>query len=162
MDPKNYQGHSQERVPELKLYFRVGLPDESDSDVLAIAALSQAMAGWSGSKITVSVAPFVPKARTAFQGQAMLDTQTLRRRLNALRSACRGAGLGFKAESAEWSAVQGVLARGDRRLTGVLLGMGENTLAEWDRAMAAAGLRAADYLRQRERSAPLPWAHIQD
>jgi radical SAM superfamily enzyme YgiQ (UPF0313 family) len=149
-----------QRTPEIKLYFMVGLPGETDQDILAIAALGQEMAGWSGAKVTVSVGPFVPKAQTPFQRQAMLDKETLEERLRSLRHACRQAGLGYRAEGPEWSAVQGVLARGDRRLSAVLLGMKANTLAEWERSLAEEGLNSREYLRAREAAEPLPWQHI--
>lgn len=149
-----------ERVPEVKLYFMVGLPGETDGDVAAIAQLAVHVAGWSGAKVTVSVAPFVPKAQTPFQRQAMLDAATLRGRLDWLRRACRGAGLGYRAEGPEWAAVQGVLARGDRSLALALQEMQANTLAEWARAMSARGLRADDYLRGRSADETLPWAHV--
>jgi radical SAM superfamily enzyme YgiQ (UPF0313 family) len=149
-----------QRVPELKLYFMVGLPGETGDDVLAIAALGQEMAGWSGAKVTISVGPFVPKAHTAFQRQAMLDKDILQERLRSLRHACRRAGLSYRAEGPEWAAVQGVLARGDRRLAAVLLGMRQNTLAEWARALAEQGLESRQYLRARGASETLPWQHI--
>jgi radical SAM superfamily enzyme YgiQ (UPF0313 family) len=150
-----------QRVPEIKLYFMVGLPGETDDDVLSIAALGQEMAGWSGAKVTVSVGPFVPKAQTPFQRQAMLDKEILEQRLRSLRHACRQAGLGYRAEGPEWATVQGVLARGDRRLAAVLLGMKANTLAEWARSLAEQGMDAQEYLRARESAEPLPWQHIQ-
>jgi radical SAM superfamily enzyme YgiQ (UPF0313 family) len=149
-----------QRVPELKLYFMVGLPGETDDDVAAIAALGQEMAGWSGAKVTVSVGPFVPKAQTPFQRQEMLDKGTLQERQQSLRQACRQAGLGYRAEGPEWAAVQGVLARGDRRLAPVLLGMKANTLAEWARSLAEQGLDSQAYLRARGTDEPLPWQHI--
>jgi radical SAM superfamily enzyme YgiQ (UPF0313 family) len=149
-----------QRVPEVKLYFMVGLPGETDDDVAAIASLGQEMAGWSGAKVTVSVGPFVPKAQTPFQRQAMLDKESLEERLRALRQACRQVGLSFRAEGPEWAAAQGVLARGDRRLAAVLLGMKANTLAEWARSLAAQGLDAQEYLRARKSAEPLPWQHI--
>lgn len=124
------------RVPELKLYFMVGLPGETEDDVLAIAALAQEMARLSGCKTTVSVAPFVPKRQTPFQNVPMLKVAALEQRLSLLQQACRAAGLGYKAESAAWAMVQYHLAQGDRRLARVLLEMKANTLAEWHRAMA--------------------------
>lgn len=148
------------RVPELKLYFMVGLPSEEDEDVAAIAALAGEMAKWSGSRATVSVAPFVPKAHTPFQRQAMAGTAVLKARLETLRRACRAGGIGFKAEGPDWAAVQGVLARGDRALAGVLAEMRENTLAEWSRAMAARGLVQETYLRARGPNEALPWEHV--
>jgi len=124
------------RVPELKLYFMIGLPGETEADVSAIAALAQEMARLSGCRTTVSVAPFVPKKQTPFQDMPMLEVPALKQRLSLLQRACRAAGLGYKAESAEWAAVQYRLAQGDRRLGRVLLEMKANTLAEWQRAMA--------------------------
>jgi radical SAM superfamily enzyme YgiQ (UPF0313 family) len=149
-----------QHVPELKLYFMAGLPGETDQDVLAIAALGREMAGWSGARVTVSVGPFVPKAQTPFQRQAMLDKETLETRLRSLRHSCRQAGLAYRAEGPEWAAAQGVLARGDRRLAAVLLGMKANTLAEWARSLAEQGLDSQEYLRAREAAEPLPWQHI--
>jgi len=145
-------------VQELKLYFMLGLPTESEEDVLAIADLAASIAGWSGCKVTVSAAPFVPKAQTPFQRVGMAPVAVLEERLARLRQALRGRGITLRAESPAWSAVQGVLARGDRRLAAVLVAMPANTLAAWDAAMSAAGLRATDYLRQRAADEPLPWS----
>ena len=147
-------------VQELKLYFMLGLPTESAEDVLAIADLAARIAGWSGCRVTVSVAPFVPKAQTPFQRLAMAPVAVLEERLARLRQALRRHGITLRAESPAWSAVQGVLARGDRRLAAVLAAMPENTLAAWDAAMSAAGLQATDYLRQRAADEPLPWRHV--
>lgn len=124
------------RVPKLKLYFMVGLPGESEDDVLAIATLAQEMARLSGCRTTVSVAPFVPKKQTPFQDIPMMEVNALQRRLSLLQQACQAAGLGYKAESAAWAVVQYHLAQGDRHLGRVLLEMKANTLAEWHRAMA--------------------------
>jgi len=145
-------------VQELKLYFMLGLPTESAEDVLAIADLAARIAGWSGCRVTVSAAPFVPKAQTPFQRLAMAPVAVLEERLARLRPALRRHGITLRAESPAWSAVQGVLARGDRRLAAVLVAMPANTLAAWDAAMSAAGLRATDYLRQRAADEPLPWS----
>jgi radical SAM superfamily enzyme YgiQ (UPF0313 family) len=147
-------------VQELKLYFMLGLPTESEEDVLAIADLAASIAGWSGCRVTVSAAPFVPKAQTPFQRVAMAPVAVLEERLARLKLALRRRGLTLRAESPAWSAVQGVLARGDRRLAGVLAAMPANTLAAWDAAMSAAGLQATEYLRQRTADELLPWAHI--
>jgi radical SAM superfamily enzyme YgiQ (UPF0313 family) len=148
------------RVPELKLYFMVGLPGETDDDVAAIARLAGEVAATSGARVTVSVAPFVPKAQTAFQRQPMADAATLGSRLESLRRDCRAAGLGFRAEPPAWALVQGVLARGDRALAAVLASMQENTLAEWQRSMGEQGLSPVNYLGARPAAALLPWAHI--
>jgi radical SAM superfamily enzyme YgiQ (UPF0313 family) len=147
-------------VQELKLYFMLGLPTESEKDVLAIADLAADIAGWSGCRVTVSAAPFVPKAQTPFQRLGMAPLAVLEERLTRLRPALRQRGITLRAESPAWSAVQGVLARGDGRLAGVLAAMPANTLAAWDAAMSAAGLRATDYLRQRPSDEPLPWKHV--
>jgi radical SAM superfamily enzyme YgiQ (UPF0313 family) len=148
-------------VQELKLYFMLGLPTETDENVLAIADLAADIAGWSGCRVTVSVAPFVPKAQTPFQRLAMAPVQVLEERLARLRQALRQRSITLRAESPAWSAVQGVLARGDRRLAAVLAAMPANTLAAWNAVMSAAGLQATDYLRQRAADELLPWAHIQ-
>lgn len=148
------------RVPELKLYFMVGLPGETDDDVSAIARLAAQMAAASGARATVSVAPFVPKAQTAFERQPMAGAGVLEGRLGSLRRDARAAGLEFKTEPPAWALVQGVLARGDRALAGVLASMQQNTLAEWQRAMSEQGLSADSYLAARPAASALPWAHI--
>ncbi|MEW6232982.1 MAG: radical SAM protein [Chloroflexota bacterium] len=148
-------------VKQLKLYFMIGLPGEESLDVEAIANLAQEVMARSGSQVVVSVAPFVPKAQTAFQWAPMAALPVLEERLEALRQSLGRRGIATKAESPAWSAVQGVLARGDRRVGHVLLMMTANSLAAWARAWAESGLSQDFYLyRHRPVDEVLPWAVV--
>ena len=114
-------------VPNLRLYFMIGLPGEEDGDMAAITDLVAKVkeiltkAKKSG-RITVSVNPFVPKASTPFQRVRMEEGKTLSRRLKILKKALGGLGnINLIHESIKWSLWQGLLSRGDRRLGNVLL-----------------------------------------
>ncbi|NLE76522.1 MAG: radical SAM protein, partial [Chloroflexi bacterium] len=72
---------------QIKLYFMVGLPGETEEDVEAIADLAGRLASHSNAKVVAGISPFVPKAQTAFQRQPMLEAAALKRRLHALEQA---------------------------------------------------------------------------
>lgn len=145
-------------MKRLKLYFMVGLPGERDEDAAAIVGLARRVrARLPGASLSLSVAPFVPKAHTPFQWAAMAEAAVLESRLRALRRELRPLGVAVEEESIPWSRVQGVLARGDGRLAGVLARMASPTLAEWRRALAAEGLSEEEYLRGRGAGEPFPW-----
>ena len=79
----------------------------------------------------------------------------------ALQTALRRRKLELRAESVAWARVEGVLARGDRRLARVLARMAKNSLAAWARAMREEGLDARAYLRgRRALESALPWAAV--
>lgn len=142
---------------QLKLYFMLGLPGETDDDVQAIVDLSLAVAERFRRQVTVNLTPFVPKAHTPFQWAAMAEVTTLQSRINHVRQALQKRGMVTKAESPAWAAVQGVLARGDRRVGEALLALEWPTLAGWRKALAAARLHPAAYLGEWALDASLPW-----
>jgi radical SAM superfamily enzyme YgiQ (UPF0313 family) len=151
---------------QAKLYFMIGLPGESDADVESIGALAVSLAERfaarkRGGRVIASVAPFVPKAQTPYQWMAMAEPGLLRERLARLQTALRPRKIEMRAESLEWALVEGVLARGDRRLAEVLATMDRNSLAAWQRALAECGLTAESYLRRhRPADEVLPWAAV--
>ena len=111
-------------VGQLKLYAMIGLPTETDADVVAIAELAakiRARLPGAVGKITLSINPFVPKPWTPFQWEPMADRRLLRERANLLRRAARsipGAKVDFESpRDAYW---QTLLSRGDRRLSWLL------------------------------------------
>jgi radical SAM superfamily enzyme YgiQ (UPF0313 family) len=142
---------------QLKLYFMVGLPGETDDDVQAITALALAVTDRFRRRVTVNLTPFVPKAHTPFQWAAMADVTTLQARIAHVRQALRRRGVTVRAESPAWAAVQGVLARGDRRVGAALLALERPTLAGWRKALAAADLDPAAYLGEWALDEALPW-----
>jgi radical SAM superfamily enzyme YgiQ (UPF0313 family) len=149
------------RFRQLKLYFMLGLPTEDDEDVEAIAALCEATAARFHGRVTANVTPFVPKAHTPFQWMAMTPSETIQDRLRALERRLQRQGIAVKSESPRWSAIQGILSRGDRQLGPVLASLRGRSLRAWDRAMAEHDIQPQDYLGSRALDEGLPWQFIQ-
>jgi radical SAM superfamily enzyme YgiQ (UPF0313 family) len=153
-------------IKQLKLYFMIGLPTETDIDIEEIANLTLKCKAildikQSGCRITLSIAPFVPKAGTLFQWLPMEKLSTLNRRLSFLKKRLSPEGIQIKAESPAWSQVQGVLARGDTKLAGVLANIEEVSLSGWHKAIDECQLEIDFYLYQRwDTLAKLPWSVI--
>lgn len=155
----------------IKLYFMIGLPTETDEDVTAIADLARRLQAGTRGKVNVSFATFVPKNHTPFQWERMLDLNEMKRRMGVLRNSLRTPGLNPKWNEAESSLVEGVLSRGDRRLSRVLMNVHKRggrfdawseqmNLGMWMSAMADEGLSLEEYLRERDRGETLPWSHL--
>ena len=149
------------RFRQLKLYFMIGLPSEGDEDMNAIADLCQAVARRFDGRVTANVTPFVPKAQTPFQWMAMTSAETIEARFKALQKRLSREGIQVRGESAQWMAIQGMLARGDRRLGQVLAALRGTSIRAWQKAMKACAVDVDAYLRARPLDEPLPWAFIQ-
>ena len=145
---------------QLKLYFMLGLPSETDEDVQALIDLVLAVQQRFRRYITVNITPFVPKAHTPFQWVAMAAVEVLEERVSRVEQALRPRGIGVKAESPAWAAVQGVLSRGDSQVGQALVRVKRRSLAAWRRALRECGLDATAYLRERSLNEPLPWAVV--
>ena len=160
----------------IKLYFMMGLPTETAEDLQGIIDLSARVkrsgkGTQGGCDVNVSVSTFVPKAHTPFQWEAQLGIEETLQRQRMLRDGLRQKKLRLKWHEAQLSFVEGVFARGDRRLGAVLehaqaLGCRFDGWRDhfnfelWQQAFAAAGLDPAWYLRQRDEAEVLPWDHI--
>lgn len=159
----------------VKLYFMIGQPTETDADLQGMADLiGQVIAlarRWKGNRINVSVSPFVPKPGTPFQWAAQDSPGETRRKLAFLRERLRDKLIKLSWRDAEVAQIEGVLARGDRRLGRViqrawqagatLEGWSENyhhTI--WLEALAAEGLQPELFTGGYPLEAPLPWAHL--
>ncbi len=153
-----------EGVKQLKLYFMIGLPSETDADVEEIVTLALKCkaildSARTGCRLSLNVAPFVPKAGTPFQWLPMADLATLNRRLAILSKSLAPKGIRVKSESPAWSQVQGALARGDVKLAEVLANVEEVSLAGWRKAIAKSSLDIDHYvLNKWDVNAKLPWA----
>ena len=143
--------------PQLKLYYMLGLPGETEEDVLAIAELTQEVKARFRRRIIVQLTPFVPKPHTPFEREPMADARTLDDRSKLLTRRLRPAGIAVRVEGTSWARVQGMLARGDRALGQALKDLPAFTLAGWRKMLRRAGLDEQDYLREREPQEPLPW-----
>ena len=160
----------------IKLYFMIGLPTETDEDILAIADLARKVLSLSRnpgrSKVTVSISTFVPKPHTPFQWFAQIPMEEMERRQRLLRSALKDRRIGLNWHDAQTSRLEGVFARGDRRLGKVLLhawtqgarfdGWSEYFRPElWQKAFDEMSLDPDFYtLRSREQNETLPWDHL--
>ncbi len=111
---------------KMKLYFIIGLPTEEDEDVLGIVevgknALAVGKRVGKNPRVTVSVSTHVPKPHTPFQWCAQDAIPYVERKQQMLRDAARRVrGLNLRVHDATTSVLEGVLARGDRRLANVI------------------------------------------
>ena len=165
----------------VKLYFMLGLPTETDEDVLGIAEMaSHAVHTWRehasnknrGLRITVSTSWFVPKPFTAFQWEAQISRSEYERRVKLLREAITAKAVTYNWHDGDTSFLEAVLARGDRRLGRVLERACRKgakldawsdcfDLNRWLEAFAECGLDPAFYAnRERTREEILPWSMI--
>ena len=165
----------------VKLYFMLGLPTETDEDVLGIAEMaSHAVHTWRehasnknrGLRITVSTSWFVPKPFTAFQWEAQISRSEYERRVRLLREAITAKAVTYNWHDGDTSFLEAVLARGDRRLGRVLERACRKgarldawsdcfDLNRWLEAFAECGLDPAFYAnRERTREEILPWSMI--
>lgn len=115
----------------VKLYFMLGLPTETEEDLKGIAEMSDhVLYAWrqnaknkdKGGKITVSTSSFVPKPFTPFQWAAQDSIKTLNDKISYLRSNIKGRTVTYSWHEPRVSALEGLFARGDRRLGKVIYG----------------------------------------
>jgi radical SAM superfamily enzyme YgiQ (UPF0313 family) len=157
---------SQYDIAQLRLYFMIGLPTETDDDAKAIADLSLKCKEVlekkkSTTRIVLSVPPFVPKPGTPFQWLPMEDLSVVRRRLSGLRNRLEPNGIKVAGDSPAWSEVQAVLARGDDKMAGVLAEVKEASLPEWRKALKKHGLEVDSYAHRKfATDSDLPWLMI--
>ncbi|MDX2091042.1 MAG: TIGR03960 family B12-binding radical SAM protein [Kofleriaceae bacterium] len=162
----------------LKLYFMIGLPTEEDEDVVGIVETGKRMLKVGRSmvggraEVTVSVSSHVPKPHTPLQWAAQDSEDEIRRKQAILRNTARTEkALRLKHHHSGISFIEGVLARGDRRLADVIEAVwragarfdGWDEVFDHDRwttALAAHGVDVAAYLGTRPVTARLPWDHI--
>ena len=162
----------------VKLYFMLGLPTETDEDVLGIADLAEKVyKTWRevtpnprrGVTITVSTAWFVPKPHTAFQWEPQITMEEYQRRVKLLREHMKGRSIKYNWHDSQTSFLEAVFARGDRKVADVIEtawrhGAKFDAWSEyfdfdrWLAAFEACGVDPAFYAnRTREKDELLPW-----
>ena len=165
----------------VKLYFMLGLPTETDEDILGIAEIAaHVMHVWResasnknrGVRITVSTSWFVPKPFTAFQWEPQISLEEYQRRVKLLRQAITTKTVTYNWHDGDTSFLEAVLARGDRRMGKVLelawrkgakLDAWEEyfSLERWMEAFRECGLDPHFYAnRTRSRDELMPWDMI--
>jgi len=157
---------AEQEIKQLKLYFMIGLPSETDEDIEGIIKLTLKCKTildrqQTGCRITLNIAPFVPKAGTPFQWLPMEQIRTLKHRLSLLKSKLPPKGIKIKSESPAWCEVQAVLARGDAKLAEVLANTEEVSLSGWRKAAEKYHIDIDFYAHQRwDTNQKLPWEVI--
>jgi len=158
----------------VKLYFMIGLPTETEDDVEGIVRLVRRIRRIGSGRVNVRVnaSTFVPKPHTPFQWVSQASPQDLAAKQQVLRAGLRGAGVHLSWQSPDVSLLEGVLSRGDRRLASVIqraweLGAKFDAWSEhfswerWHRAFEECGLDPGFYAgRERPLDETLPWSHI--
>ncbi len=144
-------------MTDVKLYFMLGLPEESDTIVERTAAFVEALeADVPGIHVTVAAGALVPRPHTEFERTAVPEPAVVRRRLKRLRNQLRErTRADVRSSSPRWSAVQTALGRGSRELTPVLIAAAGGGPGDFTKALRDAGLSLDDYLG--EQDDPLPW-----
>lgn len=165
----------------VKLYFMIGLPTETEEDVEGIAALAERVLGEyfaidkeeraKNINITVSTSSFVPKPFTAFQWEKQNTRTQLIEKQKILQNSIRSRRIRYSWHDNKTSYLEGVFARGDRRLCDVIIeavrlgckfdGWGEHfDFEKWMQAFKNCGIDPDWYLRERDIDEVLPWEHI--
>ena len=166
----------------MKLYFMIGLPTEDESDVREIVRVGKRArdvgkkvrkeSNQGGPpKVTVSVSTHVPKPHTPFQWCAMDREASVVEKQGWLREEVKNSGVDLRMHDASTSWLEGVFARGDRKLGRVLLRAyhagcrfdsweDQLNILAWSDAFTAEGIEPATYLGTIPVSAKLPWDHI--
>ena len=165
----------------VKLYYMLGLPTETDEDIVGIAEMAnQVLHCWRqnatnknrGVKITISTSCFIPKPHSPFQWEAQISKEEYLRRVELLRSSITARNVTYNWHDAETSVIEAALSRGDRKLSAVIEEVWKNggrleawsdyfSYQRWVDAFAKCGLDL-DFYASRERGEDelLPWDMI--
>jgi len=161
----------------MKFYFMVGLPTETDEDVVAIAELGHktlkiGLQHNRRAEINLGVSPFVPKPFTPYQWAPQITLDECRRKLSLLRSRVKSWRLHLKPHKPETSYLEGIFSRGDRRLSKLVLRAWEKgcrfdewdeglRYEKWEEAWTELGIDPTFYVeRERSKDEVLPWDHL--
>jgi len=155
---------------EIKNYFLIGVPSETDEDVKGILILAKKIrhrilskrkgqeARW---RLVLSLNPFVPKPATPFQWAPMERVGELKRRLKIVQKGIeRERGMKLIHDLPKWAFIQALLSRGDRRVSGILMSV-HRYQGDWGRALRETNLNPDFYVyRPRDLDEIFPWDFI--
>jgi len=165
----------------VKLYYMLGLPTETDEDIVGIAEMAnQVLHCWRqnsknknrGVKITISTSCFIPKPHSPFQWEEQISKEEYLRRVNLLRSSITARNVTYNWHDAETSVVESALSRGDRKLGKVIEEVWRRggrleawsdyfSFDRWEQAFESCDLDMAFYAsRERSVDEVLPWDMI--
>ena len=155
---------------QIKCYFLIGLPSETEEDVKAILSLARQirhriLSNEKGKRerwrLVLSVNPFVPKPATPFQWLPMEEVGSLKKKLRAIERGVRGEkGMEMIHDLPKWDYVQALLSRGDRRVATILL-LAHSLQGNWNRALRETNVNPDFYVyRWRDLDEIFPWDFI--
>ena len=165
----------------VKLYYMLGLPTETDEDIVGIAKMAdEVLHCWRqyaknknrGVKITISTSCFIPKPHSPFQWEAQISIEEYLRRVNLLRSSITARNVTYNWHDAETSLIEAVLSRGDRKVADAIEWVWRDggrldawtdyfSFERWMRAFEACGIDPSFYtMRERPSDEVLPWDMI--
>jgi len=157
-------------IPNIKLYFMVGLPSEKEEEVQEIAEIAKkvkhlmlvaAKDSRHLGRVTLSLNAFVPKPWTPFQWLGFEEVGSLQQKLGKIKRALRGmSNISCFHDLPQWGYIQALLARGDRRLGSLLL-LVHRRKGQWKKAFLEWNLNPDFYVyRRRALQEVLPWDHL--
>jgi len=156
----------------LKLYFMIGLPTETDEDLEGIVSLIGRIMDMRGARgrfrLGVTISPFVPKAHTPFQWERQCSIEEIASKERYLSSRVRNRKVEMALREPRVSALEGVLARGGREVWPVVLdawrsGCRFDSWRDhlrsdlWEKALQRAGMSIDGLLSGFDPASPLPW-----
>ncbi len=155
---------------QIKCYFLVGLPSETDEDVKAIPLLAKKIRHrilsnrknkkdrW---KLALSINPFIPKPATPFQWTPLEEVVELKKKLKVIQKELKGEkGIEMIHDLPKWAYIQALLSRGDRRV-GKILMAAHHYEGDWGRALRETSINPDFYVyRQRGLNEVFPWDFI--
>ncbi len=165
----------------VKLYYMLGLPTETDEDIVGIAEMAdRVLHCWRqyaknkarGVRITISTSCFIPKPHSPFQWEAQISSKEYLRRVNLLRASITARNVVYNWHDAETGLIEAVLSRGDRKVADVIESVWRDggrleawsdffSLDRWLNAFRIHGLDPLFYTeRERKDEETLPWDMI--
>ena len=157
-------------IPNLKLYFMIGLPTETGSDVDAVIQLvkkikhqflTSSRARKKIGHITVSLNSFVPKPFTPFQWSAMDEVGVLKSKIKKIKNELKKvANLRTNSDVPRWAYIQALLSRGDRKVADIL-SLAHANRGNWAQTLKTAPVNPSFYVhRERSPDERFPWDFI--
>jgi radical SAM superfamily enzyme YgiQ (UPF0313 family) len=157
-------------LSQIKCYFLIGLPSETDEDVKAILLLAKRIRHqiltvsrdqkkrW---RLILSINPFIPKPGTPFQWVPLEEVGELKKKLRTIQKGVRREkGMGMIHDLPKWAYLQALLSRGDRRV-GKILVAAHRTQGDWGQALRETPINADFYVyRRRDLDEIFPWDFI--
>ncbi|MEI6631394.1 MAG: TIGR03960 family B12-binding radical SAM protein [bacterium] len=158
----------------VKLYFMIGLPFEEDADLGAIVDFAKQVSELrrkskhGPAQVNISINTLIPKPHTPFQWLKMQDLESIKRKHSYIKGQIKSARLELNLHNPQMSILEGLLCRGDRRLSKVILAaflkgarfdawVDHFNFQSWMDAFSECGIDPQRYLRERQKEEILPW-----